>query len=101
MRLPPTVAMLRICAEAPARMAWASRGKRSRTRRSAATAVFFTPADAQASVARLVDIAGEAGDVDKHIGMLDGLAHQVDKIGAAAEISRAVARAGRERCVHI
>ena len=48
-------------AEAPARIAWASRGNRSRTRRSAATAVFFTPAPMlQASAFGFLDFTGEA-----------------------------------------
>jgi len=42
--LPPTVAMLRICPLAPARIARASAGKRCRAARSAATSVFVTPA---------------------------------------------------------
>ena len=63
--------------------------------------VLHAGADPQAPAFGLLDIAGEAGHVHQHIGMLDGLAHQIDKIGAAAEILGAGARSGRKRRAHV
>ena len=44
-------------------------------------------------VLAVLDVAGEGGHVHQNGGPLDGLAHQVDEIGAAAEVFGAVARA--------
>ena len=63
--------------------------------------VLHAGADAQAAALGLLDIAREPGHVHQHIGMLDGLAHEVDEIGAAAEILGAGARPGRERRAHV
>jgi hypothetical protein len=87
--------MLRIWAEAPARIAWASRGN------GRDGSVFHPGADAQASALGLLDVAGEAGHIHQHVGMLDRLTHEVDKIGAAAEILGARTRSGSQSRAHV
>ena len=63
--------------------------------------VLHAGADQQAAALCLLDIARQPCHVHEHIGTLDRLAHQVDEIGAAAEILRARARSGRERSAHV
>ena len=68
-RLPPTVAMLRICAEAPARMARrAAESARARAGRPATAVFLHAGADAQAAAFRLLDVAGEPGHVHQQSG---------------------------------
>jgi hypothetical protein len=43
-------------------------------------------ADQQAAVGALLDVARQAGHIDQGQRLLDGLAHQVDQVGAAAQV---------------
>ena len=81
--------MLRICPLAPARIARDSIGKCVRTsdaRRDGR--ILRGSTDQQTAVVARFDIGREPGHVDQRIWLLDCLAHQIDEVGASAEILR-------------
>ena len=48
--------------------------------------VLRTRVDDEAAILRVADFAGKSCDVNHHLGAFDILAHQIDEIGAAAEV---------------
>jgi hypothetical protein len=79
--------MLRICPLAPDRSARDSNRKvRSHPSICRDGRVLRGSSDQQAAIAASFDIRREPGYVDQRIRSLDRLTHQVDEVGAAAEI---------------
>ena len=100
-RLPPTVAMLRSCGEAPARIACdeqriaRARPPGRRRRRCSSTSA---PRRSPPSGELLDPRERQAADIDQRLGPLDVLLHQVDQVRAAGdELARRRAAAATHR----
>jgi hypothetical protein len=87
--LPPTVAIADLRARAGEHGAGDKRIALADQSMFGERRIFRSRADAHAAVGLFGDITIQRGHVDERTRLLDVLAHQVDEIGAAAEIASA------------
>ena len=102
-RLPPTVAALRSCAEAPDKSASATAGKRAAKSRSWARSALRTSAPIRTPPSARFSIRSRPGrwrDVDQPARAGNAALHQIQQIGAGGQIGGAGLCGGRDGFAH-